>query len=178
MMGTSATASPSSADLPAGIADMIRFLCPGCRTVLQVPAHLAGQVVTCGSCQRPLHAPAPPARRPPPAPRRAARPKRPGSRPVLVVALVGALVLPVLGGIAGAVLFSGAPEPEPVASQEQKQKPPTRPPSAKPKGTPKPKEQEKPKDPPRPPDTKPAPKARPIEERVLAAVNAARARAG
>ena len=37
---------------------MMRFACPACKTVLQVPAERAGTVVTCPRCQKRLQAPA------------------------------------------------------------------------------------------------------------------------
>lgn len=48
---------------------MIRFQCPVCRTVLQAPPTLAGQIVACSGCQTRLRVQAPaPAAPPPPVP--------------------------------------------------------------------------------------------------------------
>ena len=109
---------------------MIRFPCPSCRAVLQVPAALAGQVAACSRCSRRFRVPVspppaaipvrqvpPPLPPPPPvravvAPRPAPRRGRRGSRVGLVLVLAGLAGLGLLGGGTAYLVWGrGGPEP-------------------------------------------------------------------
>lgn len=132
---------------------MIRFQCPKCQRVLQVPDTMAGSVASCGQCRQALRVPmaaavATPPPLPPPPPRieepvgpeissdemlpdpltqaAASRRRKPrGTSKGLVVAVVAGMV-GLVGLAGGAYVLWGPPEErkEPVAERKEKKAPP------------------------------------------------------